>query len=281
MTKNTNNTQLAGYKEFVQSLEKIGEALLDKYDLAYENSEIITEINNKDEAVDMVICAADENGTRANTFGRINLKDLYKQVQVELMKKIVLNLNGVEPGEEFDCFWDEDDYDMTEDEFMVTLVEAQKTFNAKADHILQDAEILSEITGIPENTDKSIREITKAYVNFFAKEYKYFDQDVSFSPNGFTVVAVYQCPEDSGMKNIRYEININVNLIITKALCSKIAHEDIMDFVSKEIRQQLKTGLNDFPTVEWFNALKVKGFILKETFVKVEKFFKKIAEEIV
>ena len=34
MTKNTNNTQLAGYEEFVQSLEKIGEALLEKYDLA-------------------------------------------------------------------------------------------------------------------------------------------------------------------------------------------------------------------------------------------------------
>ena len=170
---------------------------------------------------------------------------------------------------------------MTEDEFMATLVEAQKTFNAKADHILQDAEILSEITGIPENTDKSIREITKAYVNFFAKEYKYFDQDVSFSPNGFTVVAAYQCPEDSVIKNIRYEININVNLIINKALCSKIAHEDIMNFVSKEIRQQLKTGLNDFPTEERFNALEVKSFILKETFVKAEKFFKKIAKEIV
>ena len=104
MTNTTNNTQLAGYEEFIKSLEKIGEALLMKYDLAYENSEIITEINNKDEAVDMVICAADENGTRANTFGRINLKDLYKQVQVELMKKMVSNLNGFEPSEEFDCF---------------------------------------------------------------------------------------------------------------------------------------------------------------------------------
>ena len=281
MTNTTNNTRLAGYEEFIQALEKIGESLLSKYDLAYENSEIITEINNKDEAVDMVICAADENGTRANTFGRINLKDLYKQVQVELMKKMVLNLNGFEPGEEFDCFWNEDDYDMTEDEFMDTLVEAQKTFNAKADHILQDAEILFEITGIPENTDKSIREITKSYVKFFAKEYKYFNQDVSFSPNGFSVIAVYPCLEDSGMKNLSYEININVNLIITKALYSKIAHEDIMDFVSKEIRQQLKAGLNDFPEEKKFNALEVKDFILKETFVKAEKFFKKIAKEIV
>lgn len=281
MTKNTKNTQLAGYDEFIQSLEKIGEALLVKYDLLHENSEIITEINNKDEAVDMVICAADKNGIRANTFGRINLKDLYKQVQVELMKKMVLNLNGFEPGEEFDCFWDEDDYDMTEDEFMATLVEAQKTFNAKADHILQDAEILSEVTGIPENTDKSIREIAKAYVKFFAKEYKYFNQDVSFSPNGFIVIATYQCPEDSGMTNIRYKINVNVNLIINKALCSKIAHEDIMDFVSKEIREQLKTGLNEFSAEEKFNALDVKDSELKETFVKAEKFFKKIAKEIV
>lgn len=37
MTNTTNNTQLTGYKEFVQSLEKIGEALLDKYDLKSSN----------------------------------------------------------------------------------------------------------------------------------------------------------------------------------------------------------------------------------------------------
>lgn len=147
MTNTTNNTQLAGYEEFIQALEKIGESLLSKYDLAYENSEIITEINNKDESVDMVICAADENGTRANTFGRINIKDLYKQVQVELMKKMVLNLNGFEPGKEFNSVWDEDEFDMTSDEFMEILEEAQETFREKTEHISQDMEILSKIAG--------------------------------------------------------------------------------------------------------------------------------------
>ena len=141
MTNNKNNTQLAGYEEFVQSVEKIGESLLEKYDLANTNSEVITEGNNQD---DMVVRAAHDNGTCANTYRRINLRELYKKVQIEVMKTMVLNLNSFDPSEEFDCVFDEDESDMTSDEFMESLEEAKETFKEKADHISQDIKILSK-----------------------------------------------------------------------------------------------------------------------------------------
>ena len=145
MTKNTNNTQLAGYEEFVQSLEKIGEALLEKYDLAHANSEVIVQGSNQDEVSDMIVRAAHDNGTCANTYQRINLRELYKKVQIEVMKTMVSNLKSFDVNEEFNSVWDEDEFDMTSDEFMEILEEAQETFREKAEHISQDMKILSKI----------------------------------------------------------------------------------------------------------------------------------------
>ena len=145
MTNTTNNTQLAGYEEFVQSLEKIVEALLDTYDLAQEKSELDVQGSNQDEVSDMIIRAAHDNGTCANTLKRINLKELYKKNQIEVMKNMVSNLKRFDVNEEFNCVWDEDEFDMTSDEFMEILEEAQETFREKADHISQDMEILSKI----------------------------------------------------------------------------------------------------------------------------------------
>lgn len=145
MTKNTNNTQLAGYEEFVQSLEKIGEALLEKYDLAHANSEVIVQGSNQDEVSDMIVRPAHDNGTCANTYRRINLRELYKKVQIEVMKNMVSNLKSFDVNEEFNSVWDEDEFDMTSDEFMEILEEAQEDFREKSEHISQDMKILSKI----------------------------------------------------------------------------------------------------------------------------------------
>ena len=147
MTKTTNNTQLSNYEEFVQLVEKIGQSLLEKYDLAHTNSEIIVQGRTRDKVSDMIIRAAHDNGTCASTLKRINLKELYKKIQIEVMKNMVSNLKRFDVNEEFNCVWDEDEFDMTSDEFLEILEEAQETFKEKAEHISQDMEILSKIAG--------------------------------------------------------------------------------------------------------------------------------------
>ena len=145
MTKTTNNTQFSNYEEFVQLVEKIGKTLLEKYDLAHANSEVIVQGRNQDEASDMIVRAAHDNGTCANTYQRINLRELYKKVQIEVMKTMVSNLKSFDVNEEFNSVWNEDEFDMTSDEFMEILEEAQDTFREKAEHISQDMKILSKI----------------------------------------------------------------------------------------------------------------------------------------
>ena len=145
MTKTTNNTQFSNYEEFVQLVEKIGKTLLEKYDLAHANSEVIVQGRNQDEASDMIVRAAHDNGTCANTYQRINLRELYKKVQIEVMKTMVSNLKSFDVNKEFNSVWNEDEFDMTSDEFMEILEEAQETFREKAEHISQDMKILSKI----------------------------------------------------------------------------------------------------------------------------------------
>lgn len=53
--------------------------MLEKYDLAHTNSEIIVQGRTRDEVSDMIIRAAHDNGTCASTLKRINLKELYKK----------------------------------------------------------------------------------------------------------------------------------------------------------------------------------------------------------
>ena len=281
MTETTNNTQLSNYEELVQLVEKIGQSLLEKYDLAHTNSEIIVQGRTRDEVSDMIIRAAHDNGTCASTLKRINLKELYKKIQIEVMKNIVSNLKRFDVNEEFNCVWDEDEFDMTSDEFMEILEEAQETFREKADHISQDMKIFDKINGIPKNTNKSIREFTRAYLELFTKKHKCFEDEVIFLTDGFLLTVVFPCSEDSGFENLEYKIKVNTNLIASSAYDLKISNEDILDFVSKEIREQVKAGLNEFSAEDKFNALKVKNFKLVEIFIKTEEYFKKMAEEIV
>ena len=63
------------------------------------------------------------------------------------MKNMVSNLKSFDVNEEFNSVWDEDEFDMTSDEFMEILEEAQETFREKAEYISQDMEILSKIAG--------------------------------------------------------------------------------------------------------------------------------------
>lgn len=280
MTETTNNTQLSNYEELVQLVEKIGQSLLEKYDLAHTNSEIIVQGRTRDEVSDMIIRAAHDNGTCASTLKRINLKELYKKIQIEVMKNIVSNLKRFDVNEEFNCVWDEDEFDMTSDEFMEILEEAQETFREKADHISQDMKIFDKINGIPENTNKSIREFTRAYLELFTKKYKCFEDEVIFLTDGLLLTVVFPCSEDSGFETLEYKIKVNTNLIASSAYDLKISNEDILDFVSKEIREQVKAGLNEFSAEDKFNALKVKNFKLVEIFIKTEEYFKKMAEEI-
>lgn len=141
--------------------------------------------------------------------------------------------------------------------------------------------IFDKINGIPKNTNKSIREFTRAYLELFTKKYKCFEDEVIFLTDGFLLTVVFPCSEDSGIENLEYKIKVNTNLIASSAYDLKISNEDILDFVSKEIREQVKAGLNEFSAEDKFNALKVKNFKLIEIFIKTEEYFKKMAEEIV
>lgn len=206
MTETTNNTQLSNYEEFIQLVEKIGQSLLEKYDLAHTNSEVIVQGSNQDEASDMIVRAAHDNGTCASTLKRINLKELYKKIQIEVMKNMVSNLKRFDVNEEFNCVWDEDEFDMTSDEFMEILEEAQETFREKADHISQDMKIFDKINGIPENTNKSIREFTRAYLELFTKKYKCFEDEVIFLTDGFLLTVVFHVQRIQDLKTLNTKL---------------------------------------------------------------------------
>ena len=87
--------------------------------------------SNQDEVSDIIVRAAHDNGTCANTYRRINLRELYKKSSNRSNEKYGVKLKSFDVNEEFNSVWDEDEFDMTSDEFMEILEEAQETFREK------------------------------------------------------------------------------------------------------------------------------------------------------
>ena len=270
------NISLKTYKQFVELSKNMAEDFLKAYNLYDKDDSVLVEKHsNQDE---LIITPVNETGMVADADSErfINLEELYKTVLMSVAESVIGTLNDFNAENALQEDWSDFFGEMsgfTKAEYADRLHKAEEDFQSKAEIIVRDTEVLSDIYGFPKKEEDRVWSLTGNYLDFLTKKTVGFVHEVNTELTGFQITSVY-----SDKKVIKYDIDVDAETIYKKALNENISDESILEFVIDEVHSQIKNALKSFSAKKEYDKLVKKDSELIEYYIKAEQQFKNYSE---